>query len=239
MKTIKSCKSLNFTLIELLVVIAIIAILASMLLPALNRARNTAKTAACASNLKQLGLAVVQYADTNSDWLPVSMSNTPWIISGSYSYLWFQRIMPFCNNNINLLICPLANPNTGWNYVNVAPVGNQVYYNVKGRGVHTNYASVATIFGYLGVAGEQYVPNKLSRVRRPSLTSGISDYYNRFQYIRDNLVENSTTQAFTFIHNRNMNTAFIDGHVEPISVRKDFYNTYCWQFPYSSKLNVQ
>ncbi|MBO7092315.1 MAG: DUF1559 domain-containing protein, partial [Victivallales bacterium] len=61
---------LLFTLIELLVVIAIIAILAAMLLPALEKARDKARSASCVSNLKQLGTALFMYTDDNDARMP-------------------------------------------------------------------------------------------------------------------------------------------------------------------------
>jgi len=70
-------QSRDFTLIELLVVIAIIAILAAILFPVFARAREAARKATCLSNLKQIAVATITYAQGRDEVLPAARGSRP------------------------------------------------------------------------------------------------------------------------------------------------------------------
>ena len=69
MRSHTSSRRAAFTLVELLVVIGIIAVLISLLLPALNKARQSSQTTQCLSNLRQIGMSLTQYSDENRGYL--------------------------------------------------------------------------------------------------------------------------------------------------------------------------
>ena len=98
----------GFTLIELLVVIAIIAILAAILFPVFAKAREKARQTSCLSNMKQLGLGMLQYAQDYDEMMPQVYQGSP------PTYWWFIMIQPYLKNT-QLYRCP-SNTLGTWNY---------------------------------------------------------------------------------------------------------------------------
>ena len=88
-----------FTLIELLVVIAIIAILASILFPVFGRARENARRSSCQSNLKQIGLGIIQYTQDYDETFPVGNGSGWWQVN------WSRNVQPYLKS-VQVFRCP-------------------------------------------------------------------------------------------------------------------------------------
>jgi len=117
-----------FTLIELLVGIAIIAILAAILFPVFARARENARRTSCLSNIKQIALGSMQYAqDYDGRLVPSIGTSTPPYIFNGYLFHWFNGLDPYLKST-QVFFCPsdsdhdstkqftYANISYGWNH---------------------------------------------------------------------------------------------------------------------------
>ncbi len=98
-----------FSLVELLIVIAIITILTAILFPAFARARENARRASCQSNLKQIGLGLLQYAQDFDECLPFALVGANSRVTGDHysGYTWQDAVFPYVKSEA-LFNCPSA-----------------------------------------------------------------------------------------------------------------------------------
>jgi len=208
-RRLKMNKKQDFTLVELLVVIAIITILASMLLPALNKARDKAYSATCQSNLKQVCAAQSMYMGDWQSYYPV-WSNWAWDLTNN-------KYMPtpkpyFCPAATKVLTDPL----TGGNNNAIHNPTSAVYYNYITYGYNYFYAGGnyinATVVPIPAKAGNFKYP-----ARKIWLTDARGNGNNSNQIgtsvIPPNVAIANLTNVIDNIHNNSANILWIDGHI--------------------------
>jgi prepilin-type N-terminal cleavage/methylation domain-containing protein/prepilin-type processing-associated H-X9-DG protein len=215
MQTNHLCSKRAFTLIELLVVIAIIAILAAILFPVFARARENARRASCQSNLKQIGLAMMQYTQDYDEKLPLNYANDDGILSGSppapaFNYTttdagkpghdqgWAELIQPYLKST-QILQCP-SEPNGP-----VASTSND-------KGYSDYMANVYDINAQTGYVGLIAPAQTVLVVDWMSSNSEVSVFYN-YLWSKDQPADTGQVDEFRR-HLGGDNFLFCDGHVK-------------------------
>lgn len=235
MRTIKMRQN-NFTLIELLVVIAIIAILASMLLPSMNKARETARSAMCIGNQKQIGQSTEMYRGDSNDYFPPTIKDSNYSVA-SYDATngrWFHYLQEYTKNyttfncpklNILLPSSQVANKSgenlPGWN-----PAWGAMPRGRSASGGTNNYAYNNINVGGTGTGKlyRQIVDYTKICNKKPNVNQVVVTMCGSFQiYDTEDTASAYSVMSlpYHYVHNHRANVLYPDGHTAGKS-KKEF-----------------
>jgi prepilin-type N-terminal cleavage/methylation domain-containing protein/prepilin-type processing-associated H-X9-DG protein len=190
----------GFTLIELLVVIAIIAILAAILFPVFAKAREMARQASCASNLKQYALATRMYVDDHDELYPMSAYMEGSLLGGCVATFYWS-VDPYVKNK-QVTQCP-SEPEA----MDIPAVFGVFFAPCPGTPRFTSYSTNLDLFvtgAFPGPPGPPISPVSDAALSRPADTVMLHD---------GNVIQDQS-QPVQARHNSNFNAAFADGHVK-------------------------
>lgn len=214
MKKQNNQKSSIFTLIELLIVIAIIAILAALLLPALNKARERAKTITCTDRQKQLGTTITLYSDDYSGRI--------WLWQTGYiSYVALLRdtgYLSIAPQGQKIAVCPLLQyAEEGYDYIPTAQRFGIIHAGTENAFLTTfgnaYYLDASSATKYM-----TFLPAKLKHASSfPVLFDTVSTANGRSAQLLDST---SGSCGFHFRHGNMTNLLWGDGHTDSLSPRE-------------------
>ncbi len=224
----RSSRLRGFTLIELLVVIAIIAILAAILFPVFAKAREAARKIQCASNLKQIGNALMMYVGDYDDTYPNRRMPDAANPSGTDTLSWRTLIHPYMKNT-QIVVCPSNPHKNSLCRDNDAPTAFGISYGCNFNwGGNSNTAANPLADIGKGIFGNQLSTGvHMAMVDSPAQTIAVMEMFNVpfvnfvVDYVGGSWTDSAAGRTYTYYentlftgHNGTSNYLFADGHVK-------------------------